>query len=519
MTTTILKSIGNGGSANGYDYGDFNAFAAAMPSNLVTADEQWIAEVYATHGELVFTTSQVITGKTTDATRNIIVRAASGQGFADNSNKLTNALRYNASNGAALKMNTHAWGTAFDFQSVSRTEGLQFSYTGSGPEDVLDAGSNTVYGCIIDSVESGYQWGIVRARKFINSIAIARNRSGYSEYILRHYYGGSDARISGSVLIALGGTYTGIGQENGDGLGYSSAIFGCSTAFSNDGTAGSYTFTNCATNLSSLSGTGNLTSLTASNQFENTTSGALDLRAKSSGSLVAAGVRDQTYTNDLDILKQTRSTTAPTIGAFEYVGGGGDTTAPTLTSASVTSVGTTTATGNVTTDEGNGTLYSVVSTSATAPSVAQIQAGQNASGAAAVWSGNQPVSSTGAKNFSITGLANSTSYYAFFQHKDVANNNSSVVSSAQFTTASPPTITITDLKDLTTGTLRANETGITAIINNVTTGALVVKLTGLTSTAGGDMSISDAALVASTQYRVTIILSDGSEGTWKYTAA
>lgn len=198
---------------------------------------------------------------------------------------------------------------------------------------------------------------------------------------------------------------------------------------------------------------------------------------------------------------------------------GADTTAPTLSAASATSIGPTTVTGNVTTDENNGTLYSVVSTSATPPSVAQIQAGQNNTGAAAVWSGNQSVSSIGAKNFSITGLANSTAYYAYFQHKDAAGNNSTVVSSAQFTTTSPPTITITDLKDLTTGTLRANETDVTAIINNVTTGALVVKLTGLTSTAGGDMSISDASMAASTQYRVTIILSDGSEGTGKYTAA
>lgn len=88
-----------------------------------------------------------------------------------------------------------------------------------------------------------------------------------------------------------------------------------------------------------------------------------------------------------------------------------------------------------------------------------------------------------------------------------------------FTVASVAAISITDLKDLTTGTLRASESGITAIISNVSTGALVVKLTGLTSTAGGDMTISDVALVAGTQYRVTIILADGSEGTWKYTAA
>ena len=113
-----------------------------------------------------------------------------------------------------------------------------------------------------------------------------------------------------------------------------------------------------------------------------------------------------------------------------------DSTAPTLSSASVTSVGATTGTGNVTTDEGNGTLYSIVSTSATAPSAAQIQAGQNHTGAAAVWSSNQAVSSTGAKTFSITGLTVGTTYYAHFQHKDAANNNSTVVTSTQFTTTS-----------------------------------------------------------------------------------
>jgi len=130
-----------------------------------------------------------------------------------------------------------------------------------------------------------------------------------------------------------------------------------------------------------------------------------------------------------------------TLGASNSFGlvSSGDSTAPTLTSASVTSVGTTTGTGNVTTDEGNGTLYSVVSTSATAPSAAQIQAGQNHTGAAAVWAGNQAVSSTGAKTFSITGLTVSTAYYAHFQHKDAANNNSTVVTSAQFTTTTPDT--------------------------------------------------------------------------------
>ncbi len=107
--------------------------------------------------------------------------------------------------------------------------------------------------------------------------------------------------------------------------------------------------------------------------------------------------------------------------------------------AGAASVGTTTGTGNVTTNEGNGTLYSIVSASATAPSAAQIQAGNDHTGSAAVWSGNQAVSSTGAKTFSITGLTASTSYYAYFQHKDSAGNNSAVVASSQFTTGSTDT--------------------------------------------------------------------------------
>jgi hypothetical protein len=115
--------------------------------------------------------------------------------------------------------------------------------------------------------------------------------------------------------------------------------------------------------------------------------------------------------------------------------GGGDTTAPILTSAVGTQTGSTTATVGATTNEGNGTMYAVVTVSGTAPSVAQIQAGQNSGGTAAVWAGNVAISSTGAKTFSATGLTASTAYYAHIQHKDAATNESTVVTSAQFTTA------------------------------------------------------------------------------------
>jgi hypothetical protein len=121
--------------------------------------------------------------------------------------------------------------------------------------------------------------------------------------------------------------------------------------------------------------------------------------------------------------------------------GGGDTTAPTLSSPVGTQAGSTTATIGATTDEGNGTLYGVVTISGTAPTAAQVKAGQNNGGTSAVFAGSVAVSSTGAKTISATGLTASTAYYAHLMHEDAAGNKSNVVTSAQFTTAAGASIT------------------------------------------------------------------------------
>jgi hypothetical protein len=111
-----------------------------------------------------------------------------------------------------------------------------------------------------------------------------------------------------------------------------------------------------------------------------------------------------------------------------------DATAPVLTSAAGTATGATTATIGATTDEANGTMYGVVTGSATQPSVAQIKAGQDHTGAAATYASSQSISSTGAKTFSATGLTASTTYYGHIVHTDAAANDSNRLSSASFTT-------------------------------------------------------------------------------------
>lgn len=112
--------------------------------------------------------------------------------------------------------------------------------------------------------------------------------------------------------------------------------------------------------------------------------------------------------------------------------GTADTTAPTLTSPTGTQTGSTTASGTVSTDEANGTLYFLASTNAT-ETAATIKAASS-----------QAVTATGSQSVSFTGLTASTTYYAHYCHRDPAGNDSTVANSASFTTsagASPRTPT------------------------------------------------------------------------------
>lgn len=117
-------------------------------------------------------------------------------------------------------------------------------------------------------------------------------------------------------------------------------------------------------------------------------------------------------------------------------GAAGDTTPPTLSLPVDTANGVTGASLQVTTNEANGNLYWVVTTSATTPSKAQIKAGQTHTGAGANASGSQAVVSTGIQSMLATGLSGATQYFAHFMHEDGAGNQSNNLSGDGFTTQS-----------------------------------------------------------------------------------
>lgn len=148
--------------------------------------------------------------------------------------------------------------------------------------------------------------------------------------------------------------------------------------------------------------------------------------------------------------------------AFTTDASGGDTVAPTLTLPTGNKTGSTTATGGATTDEANGTMYVVATTSATKPTALQIEAGQNEAGVTTP-SANASVTTTGAQSVNIAGLTGSTTYYIHVMHKDAAGNRSNIVTSAAFTTdASTGTgpviieVVLTKVTSSATATLYAN---------------------------------------------------------------
>lgn len=120
-----------------------------------------------------------------------------------------------------------------------------------------------------------------------------------------------------------------------------------------------------------------------------------------------------------------------------------DQTLPLLTNPTATSTGLSTATGNVNTTKNTGIMYWVVSTSSSKPSKSQVKAGQTHTGISAPAHAGNAVSTSGQQTVFAISLSTDVIYYFHFMHEDASGNQSDVVTSNQFTTATYNTITDT----------------------------------------------------------------------------
>lgn len=176
-----------------------------------------------------------------------------------------------------------------------------------------------------------------------------------------------------------------------------------------------------------------------------------------------------------------------------------DDVASTLSSPTATNVGSTGFSGSVSIDlDGNGVLEFIVQPAALgAPSLAQIEAGLDASGAVAPGGlRTQAVTATGVQNVSGSGLTAATSYKVAYVHRDNAGNPSNVVLSASLTTAAGATAPA----QMSAPTLDSTCTKITITkaADPADGGSAITSIEYRTSTDGGS-SWSAAATLTSPQ--------------------
>lgn len=211
-----------------------------------------------------------------------------------------------------------------------------------------------------------------------------------------------------------------------------------------------------------------------------------------------------------------------------------DTTPPTTTDASVAST-TDTATTLAATINEAGTGYYVVQTSGLAPTVAQIMAGQNSSGTAALKSGNSAMTANAAANMNITGLTGSTSYTIYFVAKDAANNVQSqgAVRSVAFTTnadTTPPNTvagpSVSDTAATSTKlsvTIDENGTGYYLVQASASAAPTVATVmasgTAFSMSAFAAASQTLSGLTASTSYKIYFVAKDAAAPTNNVQAA
>ena len=171
-----------------------------------------------------------------------------------------------------------------------------------------------------------------------------------------------------------------------------------------------------------------------------------------------------------------------------------DAVAPVLSLATSLKNGTTAFTGTVTTSKTGGTLSFIASTSITAASPAQIEAGQMNTGAAAAAFGAQSVAASGLQSVAGAALAPATGYYLQYFHRSASGVASNVIVSPLFTTDAA-----TGAVEVVTSTLMINTTASATsfasatdhVVSSQANRAVFLHINGLGTVAGAPPTLSN----------------------------
>ena len=318
----VVKTVGSTG-----DYATWALWIASVPTNLVTSGNDNY-EGQGQNQEFTKTSTLLnISGFTTDSTHKIKVTTVSGASWIDNASVRTNAYKYNASNGMAMRMTTNYGGAAIvcnnayvEISKIQVKSGDKSSDLGINMEGA-SSGNNLIKDVIVQTtITTGFRISGTGC-KAINVNVFMTGASGNG----CHVKAGSKA-LGCSVIRDSGQTAAGTGAVSAyaNSTLQSCAFFGFSTvaSASNWDTTASK---NCATDKASgLPGsTGHKYSVTynSTSPFTNATNASLNLIPIASTDLIDNGFYDATDAPN-DATGTARDST-PTIGSWEVTSSGG----------------------------------------------------------------------------------------------------------------------------------------------------------------------------------------------------
>jgi hypothetical protein len=274
---TITSSIGT----SSRNYSTLQAWEDALPVSAVAAGNDYVGEVYK-DSEFVVGVPLLIAGTTTDATHGITLRAAAGQSFRDNPNVRTNALRYSAANGVAIR-GTSGYNSAIEIQVPNVTlDGLQIAHQNNGRTvyGQVNAPANvTIKNCICEAPGS-----------FASAMRLDGNNSTVQNIVLVNTGTGTTLQFFGAGAKLIGCTVVKTGTAGTTGVQGTSTTEIRNTVAANFTTCFTgLTAANCSNNASTdatAPGANSKTAQALASLFE---APGTDYRTKAGSALIDAG--------------------------------------------------------------------------------------------------------------------------------------------------------------------------------------------------------------------------------------
>lgn len=240
---TVTQTIGTASR----NFSTLALWEAALPASLVTDGNSYVGQCFNDTEFNLGTTQLVIGGSTTDSTHTITLTTGAGQGFKDNAGAATNALRYNASNGAAITGAKHYGDIVSVTDNFVTLQNLQFrnsdsnclgAVTTSGTDFVADS-------CIFQSfvASDGACLDLGGARSTAkNCLVIVDSASGLAGLRFNDVGSGINCTVVKPSNRAASGTgiktrYAAVTVQNCAVAGFTTAIATVSGTFSGSGNA------------------------------------------------------------------------------------------------------------------------------------------------------------------------------------------------------------------------------------------------------------------------------------------